>query len=85
MIVFYVRSDPRVSWPDCENECYHFYHFLYSVDNYLWIFFIFVVPCLIFHFSKDSEKYIGTKENDDAISPKMYLQKYGIPEEGIHG
>ena len=29
-------------------------------------------------------KYIPTKENDYTISPKMFLQKYGIPEKGIH-
>ena len=29
-------------------------------------------------------RYIGTKENDDTISPKMFLQKYGIAKEGIH-
>ena len=29
-------------------------------------------------------KFIPTKENNDAISPKMFLQKYGIPEKGIH-
>lgn len=29
-------------------------------------------------------KYIGTKENDDTISSKMFQEKYGILEEGIH-
>ena len=33
---------------------------------------------------RKSGKHIGTKENDDKISPKMYLRKYGIPEEGLY-
>ena len=30
------------------------------------------------------KKYIPTKENDEIISPKMFLRKYGILEKGIY-
>ena len=30
------------------------------------------------------EKYIPTQENVETISPKMFLGKYCIPENGVH-